>query len=279
MGGQCVVEGLQQNYPSAPESCTASPTTEYARGVTFDLYRTTSARGPLCGGQTLAGDVPVIYRRWGVEKYDIAESAERASTAIEKMRATVRPGARTGRGGKAAVLRVVREQLRVALNAEYTVPQLVDALREVFGGKLTAKTVRAALRDGAASTTKRRRQRKTTGVAAAPAPATAAPTASPPRSSHDAPAPGPAQSPSEKPPADPVAPPDAGAKPPTAGTVAVPFTKEQRAQHGIPEWADGSDLRPGEMLDRYAVRKRVAGPPKGEEELRKFIGEGRRRDP
>ena len=48
------------------------------------------------------------------------------------------------------------------------------------------------------------------------------------------------------------------------------LTPELRAQHRIPDWADGSDLRPGETLDRYASRKRVAGPPP---DRSKFIGE------
>ena len=57
----------------------------------------------------------------------------------------------------------------------------------------------------------------------------------------------------------------------------VELTPELRAQHRIPEWADGSDLRPGEELEKYALRKRVAGPPR---DLSVFIGEGgRRRDP
>jgi len=48
------------------------------------------------------------------------------------------------------------------------------------------------------------------------------------------------------------------------------LTPELRTQHRIPEWADGSDLRPGETLERYATRKRVAGPPP---DRSKFIGE------
>ncbi len=212
-----------------------------------------------------------------MKQYDIEECAARAKAAIEKMRATVRPGAQTGRGGKAAVLRAVREQLRDALQAEYTVRQLLEALREVFGGELAAKTVRAALRDdaapsrGAAKAAKRRRQCKATGIGAAPAAATAAPTAALASSPQPDTANSPVQSPTEGPPADPVAPSDADAV-----HLGAHFTEEQRAQYEIPPWADGSDLRPGETLDRYAIRQRVAGPPKGADELRKFIGEGNR---
>lgn len=136
-----------------------------------------------------------------MKRYDIDEYAARAGAALDKLRAEHEPGAKDGRGGKAAVLRAVREQLREAQQAEYTIPQLVDALREVFGGELSAKTVRAALRDdavpsrGAAKTTKRRRRRKATGTAAPPTAPPALPTASPPADTvRD-----PVQSPSERP--------------------------------------------------------------------------------
>ena len=136
-----------------------------------------------------------------MERYDIDEYAARAGAALDKLRTEHEPGAKDGRGGKAAVLRAVREQLREALQAEYTIPQLVDALREVFGGELSAKTVRAALRDdavpsrGAAKTTKKRRRRKATGTAAPPAAPSALPTASPPSDTVRRPV----QSPSERP--------------------------------------------------------------------------------
>ena len=61
----------------------------------------------------------------------------------------------------------------------------------------------------------------------------------------------------------------ASASPDTA-VARAGLTPELRAQHRIPDWADGSDLRPGETLDRYASRKRVAGPPP---DRSKFIGE------
>lgn len=189
-----------------------------------------------------------------MEKYDVAECAARAKAAIERMHTTVRPSAQTGRGGKAAVLRAVREQLRSALRAEYTVPQLVDALREVFGGELAAKTVRAALRDageGAARTTKRRRQRKTTGVAATPEPAVAAPTAAP-VSSHVDPVDGPVQAASEGPPA----PASVSEHPVPAAPEMTPvggrLTPEQRAQYQVPEW--GGWVRPAARGDAGEVR-------------------------
>ena len=205
-----------------------------------------------------------------MERYDIDQCAGRAKTAIEQMRATVRPGAQTGRGGKAAVLRAVREQLRDALRDRYTVRQLTDALREVFGGELNPKTVRAAMRDDAApgeGVAKRRRRRKTTGTAAAPALATAAPTAASASSTQAAPVGTPVQAQSGGPEATDTG----GVQVPSAG-----FTPGQRAQYQIPAWADGSDLRPGEELAAYARRKRVAGRPRTPDELRKFIGEGDR---
>ena len=61
----------------------------------------------------------------------------------------------------------------------------------------------------------------------------------------------------------PAASPDTAA--PSAG-----LTPELRAQHSIPDWADGSDLRPGEDLGAYARRKRMTGPPR---DRSKFIGE------
>lgn len=58
------------------------------------------------------------------------------------------------------------------------------------------------------------------------------------------------------------------ASPGTAAT-SVKLTPELRAQHRIPDWADGSDLSPGEALEKYALRKRVEGPP---HDPNKFIG-------
>ncbi len=61
-----------------------------------------------------------------------------------------------------------------------------------------------------------------------------------------------------------------GADPPPAGA----FTAEQRAQYQIPQWADGSDIRNGETLEKYARRKRIEGSPESHRATRrKFIGE------
>lgn len=60
------------------------------------------------------------------------------------------------------------------------------------------------------------------------------------------------------------------AAPTSTSPLAPTLTPEQRAQYQIPPWADGTDLRPGETLERYATRKRVAGPPR---DRSKFIGE------
>ena len=62
---------------------------------------------------------------------------------------------------------------------------------------------------------------------------------------------------------------DPAASPGTAAAI-TELTPELRAQHSIPDWADGSDLRTGETLERYATRKRVAGPPR---DRHNFIGE------
>ncbi len=109
------------------------------------------------------------------------------------------------------------------------------------------------------------------------------PTAAPAPSSHAGAVSGPVRTPPEGPSATPVSP-DADAALPPAGTAAVPtslpaggrVTDGQRTQYQIPPWADGTDIRSGETLEKYAVRKRVAGPPRTADELRKFIGEGRR---
>ena len=53
-------------------------------------------------------------------------------------------------------------------------------------------------------------------------------------------------------------------------TASVVLSPELRAQHSIPDWADGSDLRPGEDLGAYSRRKRMTGPPR---DRSKFIGE------
>ena len=229
------------------------------------------------------------------ETYDIAETAAKCGAALDKLRAEQRPGAKSGRGGKAAVLRAVRDRLQSLSGEDYTTGQVTDALRAVIPS-MSVRAVRAALREAAREGTegKKGRQRKSArGTRAGIAESSdSRPTGSgaerektdkrPAAARSDAPA-------SAAPPAHPrlssvpgggaSAAPALDAAPPTAGTVAVPFTAEQRAQYRIPEWADGSDLRPGESLEKYAVRKRVAGPPKGEDELQKFIGEGRRRDP
>ena len=62
----------------------------------------------------------------------------------------------------------------------------------------------------------------------------------------------------------------AAASSPDTNAANAGLTPELRAQHRIPEWADGSDIRPGEDLAAYARRKRVTGPPP---DRSKFIGE------
>ena len=195
------------------------------------------------------------------ETYDIAETAAKWGAALDRLRAEQRPGVKSGRGGKAAVLQAVRDRLRTLSGEGYTAGQIADALREV-----SPRMVRAALRDAAKSNQRRSARRARAGTAggrdAAPAP-----------SSHAGAVRGPVRTPTDRPPADPVPSPDADATPPTAGTAAsAGLTPELRAKHRIPDWADGSDIRPGEDLSAYARRKRVAGPPP---DRSKFIGESR----
>jgi hypothetical protein len=67
---------------------------------------------------------------------------------------------------------------------------------------------------------------------------------------------------------------DAGPLPGTDPPPAGAFTAEQRAQYQIPEWADGSDMRNGETLEKYSRRKRIEGSPESQRATRgKFIGE------
>ena len=222
------------------------------------------------------------------ETYDLDEYAARAGAALDKLRAEHSPAVRSGRGGKAAVLRAVRDRL-LALSGEfYTAGQMTDALRSVIPS-MSVRAVRAALREAARDGTakKKGRQRKSArGTRAGIAESSdSRPTGSgaerektdrrPAAARSDAPtaaAPPAHPRPSSVPGGGASAVPDTDAAPPTAGTAAVPFTAEQRAQYRIPEWADGSDMRPGETLERYATRKRVAGPPP---DRSKFIGEGR----
>ena len=63
---------------------------------------------------------------------------------------------------------------------------------------------------------------------------------------------------------------DGAAASPDTAAASARLTPELRAQHSIPDWADGSDLRPGEDLGAYARRKRMTGPPR---DRSKFIGE------
>ena len=200
------------------------------------------------------------------ETYDIAETAAEWGAALDRLRAEQKPGVKSGRGGKAAVLQAVRDRLKALASDGYTTGQIADALREV-----SPRMVRAALRE-AEKPTKRRTARGTRA-------GTAGSDDSPPTGSiTETAAAGamPAVARSDAPPAN-ASPAQLGpVSVPAGGASAGPFTPDQRAQYQIPPWADGSDLRPGETLDRYAIRKRVAGPPKGADELRKFIGEGNR---
>lgn len=212
------------------------------------------------------------------ETYDIEEYTARAGAALDKLGAEQKPGAKVGRASKAAILRTVRDRLQTLSGKGYTTGQMADALHPVFP-KLTARAVRAALREAAMEGAKPRKRRaarrprvgaagsgdgRPTGSVTEPAPADRRPAAA----HSDVPIAG-------APPAHPgpASVPDGGtnAAPPTSASLPQsPLTPEQRAQHQIPDWASGADLRPGETLEQYARRKRVAGPPR---DRSKFIGE------
>ena len=208
------------------------------------------------------------------ETYDIAETAAKWGAALDKLRAEQKPGVKSGRGGKAAVLRAVSDRLQALAGEGYTTGQLADALREV-----SPRMVRAALREAARESTagKKGRQRKSpqgtrAGTAGSGDSQTAPNRVMPAAARSDVLTPG---TPSAHTGAASAT--DAGtdtdAAAPATGTAAVPFTDGQRVEFRIPEWADGSDLRPGEDLAYYARRKRAAGRPKTPDELKKFIGE------
>lgn len=210
------------------------------------------------------------------QTYDIAETAAKWGAALDRLRAEQKPGVKSGRGGKAAVLQAVRDRLKALASEGYTTGQLADALREV-----SPRMVRTALREAARKGTKpdKRRGGRQTRVGAAgsgdgrptrpvtePAPADRQPGAAGPASVPEGGA-------SAVPALDAHAPAAVSAAQPGASPPSAGLTPEQRAQYQIPPWADGTDLRSGETLERYATRKRVAGPPR---DLSMFIGEGRR---
>ena len=218
------------------------------------------------------------------ETYDIDETAARAGAALDKLRTEQSPAVRSVRGSKAAVLRAVRDRLRALAGEGYSTGQMTDVLRTVIPS-MSARAVRAALREAAregAKPNKRRAARRTRAGTAGSG--DSPPTGSITETAKIAPDGGmPAVARSDAPPANaspaqlgPVsvsadgtsAVPALDAHAPTA----VPFSPEQRAQYQIPPWTDGTDVRPGETLERYARRKRAAGPPP---DRSKFIGESR----
>lgn len=210
------------------------------------------------------------------ETYDIAETAVKWGAALDRLRAEQRPGVKSGWGGKAAVLQAVRDRLQALAADGYTTGQMTDALRTVIPS-MSVRAIRAALREAG----KRGRQRKSARATRA---RTAGSGDSPPmRSVTETAAAGamPAAGRSDVPIADAspsrtevaTAPAEVSAAPTGASPPSAALTPELRAQHRIPEWADGADIRPGEDLAAYARRKRVAGRPRTPDELKKFIGE------
>jgi hypothetical protein len=211
------------------------------------------------------------------ETYDIAETAVKWGAALDRLRAEQRPGVKSGWGGKAAVLQAVRDRLQALAADGYTAGQIADALREV-SPRMVRAALRTTAREGAKPNTRRASRRPRLGPAeSGDGRRTGSVTESAPADRR------PAAARSDAPTADalpahpgPASVPDGGASVSALDAhapVAGPLTPALRAQHRIPDWADGTDLRPGETLAQYAVRKRVAGAPR---DLSMFIGEGRR---
>lgn len=69
-----------------------------------------------------------------IRKYDIAEYAAKGETAIDRMMATQQAG-KLVKGSKHDVCVAMREKLKVALEAGFTVQQIAEALKDgnVFG--------------------------------------------------------------------------------------------------------------------------------------------------
>ena len=69
-----------------------------------------------------------------IRKYDIAEYAEKGENAIDQMMATQQAG-KVVKGSKHDVCMAMRDKLKVALDAGFTVQQIAEALKQgnVFG--------------------------------------------------------------------------------------------------------------------------------------------------
>lgn len=82
-----------------------------------------------------------------IRKYDIAEYAEKGGNAIDNMMATQQAG-KLVKGSKYDVCVAMREKLKVALDAGFTLKQIAEALKDgdVFG--VLPKMISEALKDG-----------------------------------------------------------------------------------------------------------------------------------
>lgn len=69
-----------------------------------------------------------------IRKYDIAEYTSKGAIAIDKMMATQQPG-KAAKGTKHDVCVAMRDKLKTAIEAGFTVQQIADALKDgdVFG--------------------------------------------------------------------------------------------------------------------------------------------------
>lgn len=89
-------------------------------------------------------------------KYDFGEFSEKARKALEKMKATQRPGERGGQVKKTEIIESMKTEIRAMLDDGYSAQQIADALsNSVF--PVLPKTITQI----AQGTTKTRRKQKT----------------------------------------------------------------------------------------------------------------------
>jgi hypothetical protein len=66
--------------------------------------------------------------------FDIEEYANKARTALEKLKQTQQPGEKSGKGGKADVLQAVKSEIKSLMSEGYTAKQIAEAFKDdVFG--------------------------------------------------------------------------------------------------------------------------------------------------
>jgi hypothetical protein len=97
-----------------------------------------------------------MERKTSNTKYDFGEFSEKARKALEKMKATQRPGERGGQVKKTGIIESMKTEIRAMLDDGYSAQQIADALsNSVF--PVLPKTITQI----AQGTTKTRRKQKT----------------------------------------------------------------------------------------------------------------------